>query len=251
MATTLAGVPTAGAGPSRVDHDASVMSLKPSAKMSAARPAVVERRILGHSTRGRPIKAWRLGQPGKPKHVVISTMHGDERHTKRIVTALRDGKPIRGIDLWVIPVYNPDGWARDTRKNGRGVDLNRNYPRGWVDLDGPYESGTGPASEPETQAVMSFLSEIKPRRIVSFHQPLNGVDVDTKKPRFARRLAHALRLPRTSLNCGGVCHGTMTSWYNANFNGAALTVEYGARPSRQRLRVQAPKALLRVLGGRR
>jgi len=43
----------------------------------------------------------------------------------------------------------------------------------------------------------------------------------------------------------------MTGWYNAHFKGAALTVEYGLHPSRKRMRVQAPRALLRVLGGRR
>ncbi len=215
------------------------------------RPAVVERRILGHTRKGRAMKAWRLGEPGAPKFVVISTMHGNERQTKRILTSLRDGRRIRGIDLWVVPVYNPDGFARKTRKNARGVDLNRNYPHDWADLDGNYESGSKAASEPETRAMMAFLTEIQPKRIVSFHQPLNGVDVDTKKPKFARRLARALNLPRTSLSCGGVCHGTMTSWYNANFKGAALTVEYGVHPSRHRMKVQAPRALLKVLGGRR
>lgn len=223
----------------------------PPATADPGRPAVVESRTLGLSTAGRPIKAWRLGEPGKPKFVVISTMHGNERHTRRIVTALRDGRRITGIDLWVVPMYNPDGYARGTRKNARGVDLNRNYPHNWADLDGSYESGRGPSSEPETRAMINFLTEIKPRRIVSFHQPLNGVDVNTKRPAFARKLARALRLPKTSLNCGGVCHGTMTSWYNANFKGAALTVEYGYRPSRQRMTKQAPAALLRVLGGRR
>ncbi len=44
---------------------------------------------------------------------------------------------------------------------------------------------------------MAFLEEIDPVRVISFHQPLNGVDTDTKDPRFARRLARALRLPRT------------------------------------------------------
>lgn len=216
-----------------------------------SRETIVESRVLGRSTRGRAIKAWRLGEPGAPKYVVISTMHGNERQTKQILTSLRDGRRIKGIDLWVVPVYNPDGYARGTRKNGRGVDLNRNFPHDWADLDGSYESGRGPSSEPETQAMIDFLREIKPRRIVSFHQPLNGVDVNTKRPGFARKLARALRLPKTSLNCGGVCHGTMTSWYNANFAGAALTVEYGVHPSRQRMRQQAPNALLRVLGGRR
>lgn len=214
-------------------------------------PAVVERRVIGTSVAGRPIRAWRLGEPGRRRVVLISTMHGNEPHTRQILTALRDGRPIRGIDLWVIPTYNPDGLARHTRRNARGVDLNRNFPHDWADLDGNYESGPRAASEPETRAVMRFLARIQPRRLISFHQPLNGVDTDTKDPRFARRLARALRLPRTTLDCGGLCHGTMTSWFNARFPGAALTVEYAAHPSRHRMAIEAPRQLLGVLGAHR
>jgi hypothetical protein len=42
----------------------------------------------------------------------------------------------------------------------------------------------------------------------------------------------------------------MTGWFNARFEGAALTVEYGARPSRYRMTVEAPRQLLRLLGAR-
>jgi protein MpaA len=215
------------------------------------RPAVVEARTIGHSVKGRPIRAWRLGEPGKRPIVLISTMHGNEPHTRRILESLRDGRAIRGVDLWVIPTYNPDGLARGTRRNARGVDLNRNFPYRWADLDGNYESGRRPASEPETRAVMDFLKEIDPRRVISFHQPLIGVDTDTKDPRFARRLARALRLPQTSLNCGGLCHGTMTMWFNHRFGGSGLTVEYGSRPSRHRMVVEAPRQVLDVLGAHR
>lgn len=215
------------------------------------RPAVIEKRTIGRSVRGRPIRAWRLGEPGKRRIVLVSTMHGNEPHTRRILETLRDGRPIRGIDLWVIPTYNPDGLARGTRRNARGVDLNRNFPYDWADLDGTYESGPRPASEPETRAVMAFLKDIEPRRVLSFHQPLHGVDTDTKDAGFARRLARALRLPRTSLDCGGVCHGTMTGWFNHRFDGAALTIEYGARPARRRMEVEAPRQLLDVLSARR
>jgi murein peptide amidase A len=215
------------------------------------RPAVVEARTIGHSVKGRPIRAWRLGEPGKRRIVLISTMHGNEPHTRAILETLRDGRAIRGVDLWVIPTYNPDGLARGSRRNARGVDLNRNFPYRWVDLDGNYESGRRPASEPETRAVMGFLEEIDPMRVISFHQPLNGVDTDTKDRRFARRLARALRLPQTSLNCGGLCHGTMTMWFNHRMKGAALTVEYGAHPSRHRMRVQAPRQVLGVLRAHR
>ncbi len=215
------------------------------------RPAVVEVRTIGHSVRGRPIRAWRLGEPGRRRIVLISTMHGNEPHTRAILESLRDGRAVRGVDLWVVPTYNPDGLARGSRRNARGVDLNRNFPYRWIDLDGSYESGRRPASEPETRAMMAFLEEIDPMRVISFHQPLSGVDTDTKDPRFARRLARALRLPQTSLNCGGLCHGTMTMWFNHRMKGAALTVEYGHRPSRRRMAVQAPRQVLGVLHAHR
>ena len=215
------------------------------------RPAVVEVRTIGHSVKGRPIRAWRLGEPGKRPVVLVSTMHGNEPHTRRILESLRDGRAIQGIDLWVVPTYNPDGLASGSRRNARGVDLNRNFPYRWKDLDGSYESGRRPASEPETRAMMAFLDEIAPKRVISFHQPLHGVDTDTKDAGFARRLARALRLPRTTLDCGGLCHGTMTMWFNHRFDGSALTVEYGARPSRHRMSVQAPRQLLDALRARR
>lgn len=219
---------------------------------AADRPAaVVEHRVIGHSVQGRPLHAWRLGEPGRRRVVLLSTMHGNEPHTRQILTSLRDGRAIRGIDLWVVPVVNPDGLARHSRRNAHGVDLNRNFPHDWVDLDGNYESGPGPASEPETRAVMAFLRQVRPRRVLSFHQPLNGVDTDTKDSGFARRLARALRLPATTLDCGGLCHGTMTGWYNARFAGAALTIEYAARPPRRRMVVEAPRQLLGVLGAHR
>src|SRR4051794_2933560 len=72
------------------------------------RPAVIEKRIIGHTARGRPIPAYHLGEHGHPKVVLISTMHGNEPHTRLILRTLRDGKPIHGLNLWVVPVYNPD-----------------------------------------------------------------------------------------------------------------------------------------------
>jgi len=221
---------------------------------TAARPAVIEKRVIGKSVRGRAIVAWHLGEPdapGVPSVVLISTMHGNEPATRRILETLRDGAPLHDIDVWVVPTYNPDGLARGSRKNARGVDLNRNYPHGWVDLDGNYESGPKPASEPETRAMMAFLKDVRPERILSFHQPLLGVDTATKRPAFARLVARKLRLPRRNLTCGGVCHGTMTGWFNHGFRGNALTVEYGARPSRHRMTKVAPDQVLSVFGAHR
>ena len=215
------------------------------------RPAVLERVVIGKSVQGRPIVAWHLGEPGTKKVLLIATMHGDEGKPRQILGALRDGRPIRGIDLWVIPVYNPDGLARGTRKNAHGVDLNRNFPYRWADLDGSYESGPKPVSEPETRAMVRFLRTIKPSRIISFHQPLDGVDTDTKNRSFSTKVARHLDLPRKAFTCGGVCHGTMTGWFNHRFSGAAVTVEYGANPSLHRMRSSAPHQLMTLFGAGR
>ena len=210
------------------------------------RGAVVEKRVIGHSVRGRPITAWRLGERDKPKVLLVAAMHGNEGAPRQILATLRDGKPIHGLNLWVLPVYNPDGLAAHTRKNAHGVDLNRNFPYHWADLDGSYESGPRAGSEPETRAMMRFLKKIRPKWIVSFHQPLHGVDTDTKNQRFSRKLANALNLPRKSFTCGGVCHGTMTGWFNSHFKGSAVTVEYGSHPGRKRLTQAAPRQLLGI-----
>ena len=214
---------------------------------SQGEPAFYERKVIGESVNGRDIVAYHLGEParpGVPTVVLMSTMHGDEPHTRHILFGFKDGRPVAGVDLWVVPTYNPDGLAAGARKNAHGVDLNRNFPYKWKNLDGSYESGPKPASEPETKAMMRFLRKVRPDYILSFHQPLKGVDTDSKRPKFARRVADRLNLPAKTLNCGSVCHGTMTMWFNHHFRGVALTVEYGAHPRKRYLRGTVPKQVL-------
>lgn len=215
------------------------------------RRAVLGSSVIGHSTQGRPIRAWHLGTPGAPEVVLVSTMHGDEGRVSDILTSLRDGRPVTGVDLWVVPLYNPDGRARHRRQNARGVDLNRNYPTAWRRVTGRYDSGRRPASEPETRAMMRFLTQVRPAYVVSFHQPLDGVDTLTKHPAFSRRLARALRLPQKRFSCNGGCHGTMTMWFNQRFPGQAVTVEFGAHPSRRELRGPVVRRLLRLFHAHR
>jgi murein peptide amidase A len=219
----------------------------------AKQRTVIESRTIGHTVKGRAIRAYRVGNPkSRNKVLVLSTMHGDERDTRWLVRSIRTGKPVHGIDLWLVGVLNRDGLARNTRKNAHGVDLNRNYPYHWANLNGSYESGPHAASEPETRALMRFIKHIRPKRVVSIHQPLHGVDVSTPRSRkLGKRLAAALHLPQKNLTCGGVCHGTFTQWFMHKYAGRAVTVEYGAHPTRHRMRVTAPRQLIRVLGGSR
>jgi protein MpaA len=217
------------------------------------KPAVIGKRVIGKSVGGHPIRAWELGEKDAPvTAIVFGRHHGNEPAGQVVLDTLRDGNPIHGIDLWVVPRLNPDGALRNTRQNARGVDLNRNFPWRWKPLTGYYYSGPHPASEPETRAAMRFMDHIDPDYVVSIHQPFHGLDIKHAKNRaFARRLSRELGLPNEFLPCKGGCHGTLAGWFNHNHRGAAITIEFGESPSERYLTVRAPRGLVRALGGTR
>jgi murein peptide amidase A len=219
----------------------------------AAKPAVIGKRVIGHSVKDRPIRAWRLGDRNAPTTAVIfGRHHGDEPAGEVVLETLRDGNPVHGIDLWVVPRLNPDGAVRDTRQNAHGVDLNRNFPWHWKPRTGYYYSGPHAASEPETRTAMRFLNNVDPDYVVSIHQPFYGLDVTHAKDRaFARRLSRELRLPNEFLPCNRRCGGSMSGWFNRNHRGASVTIEFGEHPSQRYLTVRAPRGLVRALGGTR
>jgi murein peptide amidase A len=209
-------------------------------------------RRFGTSVLGRPLRAYRVGdRRSDVTAVLLGNMHGDEPAGVRLVNAVRRAPRLRGVDLWVVPTMNPDGLAADTRQNAHGVDLNRNWPHRWRPQTGPYDSGPRPFSEPETRAMRRFLNRVDPRFVVSFHQPLHGVDSDAAKNRhLLNRLARNLRLPKKPLRCSGVCHGTMTGWYNAHHSGSAITVELGPQPSAGYLTGRGARGTVRSVLGR-
>ena len=221
---------------------------------AADRPAVIEKRVIGHSVKGRDIVAWRIGDPRSSKKVLLlAAMHGDEKGSVRTLRALRDGRPVKGADIWVVPVVNPDGYARNRRQNAHGVDLNRNFGAKWRRIKGATDSGRRAFSEPETRAIRDFVDEIKPVYTVSYHQPLDGIDIrDTGNRAWARRLAREVRLPRKSFDCFSRCFGTYSMWFRAKHrSGAVITVELPRKPSRAYLREVAPRAILGSIGARR
>jgi protein MpaA len=194
--------------------------------------------------------AYRAGEPGKPVVVVVATMHGEENFGQYVARGLLEGRPIADVDLWVVPVLNPDGLAKDRRWIKGHVDLNRNFPNRFVRRA---NSGPRAASGQETRVAMAFLDRIDPGYLVSWHQPLYGVDSYRVKDKGLRnRLAAGLRLPKKSLNCHGSCHGTMTGWFNAHHDGAAITVEYGSTArSMKTMKGRDADAVLSAVGGRR
>ena len=253
VAATLAVILVAATASSsatwvRTTHEGSAT---PTTTASRA-PAVIGSERIGTSVRGRAIRAYHLGDPEAAETaVVLGSMHGNEPAGMHVVGSLRQGRPVVGVDLWVIPTMNPDGVARNSRANARGVDLNRNFRHNWAPLTGSHYSGPRPLSEPESRALVRFLNHVSPTYVVSFHQPLHGVGRDNERRPFQRRLARGLGLAIKAFNCEGECHGTMTSWYNARHRGTAITVEFGPSPRGTYLRGRATRGTLSaVLGSR-
>jgi N-acetylmuramoyl-L-alanine amidase len=180
--------------------------------------------VLGHSAQGRPIRAELVGSPrARVKLLVVGAVHGNEPAGKAIVARLRRARPPRGTAFWLIQDANPDGSAAGSRHNANGVDLNRNFPYRWRQQDGVYESGSGPASEPETQAIQRFVERERPRVTLWYHQALRMVVKSTGDPALERLYSRRSGLPRRRLPR---YHGTAVSWQNTTFAGdTAFVVE--------------------------
>jgi protein MpaA len=212
--------------------------------------------VLGYSVQHRKIVAYHLGDPdARPVSVLLGQMHGDEPAGVVVARSiLARAARLKGVNLWVIPTMNPDGDANHTRQNAHHVDLNRNWPYHWRPLTGQYYSGPHALSEPETRAVRRFLLDVRPRYVVSLHQPLHGVDADAGSGpayrKFRNALAHNLRLPIKNFDCWSVCYGSLSSWFHARRLGVAVeTVEFGWHPARARLTGSVRHGIVAALGG--
>ena len=215
---------------------------------AAVAAPVTTRHGIGTSVRGRTIWAIHRAYPGATKRViVIGAIHGDETAGMGVTLRLRRRDLPRNLDLWIVPTINPDGVAASTRTNARRVDLNRNFPYRWkrINVGRSTYSGPSAASEPETRALVRFINTVNPRITVTFHQPLFGVGLNTKRNDVVRALAAAIRLPVENYSCTGVCHGSFTSWHNRRKPGVAVTVEFGRTASAWR-RDKATRAVLSV-----
>ncbi len=195
----------------------------------AWRASAPARIVIGRSRLGRDIVAVRRGSPTAGKVLlVLGQMHGSEPAGRAVAAKVAALTPPAGLQVWIVSTMNPDGSVARRRTNARGVDLNRNFPYGWVRAARSiYYPGPFRGSEPETRAMAIFLERLRPDLVVSLHQAFSSVDVSSAKTRaWAVRLAAALKLRQVAVPCGtGPCHGTMTSWYNSTYVGWAITVE--------------------------
>lgn len=198
---------------------------------------------LGRSSQGRPILALRISDnpgrdEGEPMVLLNASHHSNELlsidyalDAVRLLLEGQDRAEVRrwtdALDIWVVPLVNPDGNYmftnisrsggrknnRDTNENGviepwDGVDLNRNYPFRWGSAgevgskswrhSGQYR-GPEAGSEAETQAMMALARRYHPVAVLSWHtnatvilSPYTIDDVDNPEPDAPWALAEAM-----------------------------------------------------------
>jgi hypothetical protein len=168
---------------------------------------VLQRVLVGTSVQGRPIYAYRKGNPQAANRVlVIGQIHGNEDAGVTTAWRMINYTPVSlAADVWVIPTMNPDGRAHGTRTNAHRVDLNRNFPQNWKrdGAGGCCYSGPTAASEPETKALMAFLDRYQPQEVVTIHQPYGVVAISYGDVALSQRLSRNLHLPLADVPLSG------------------------------------------------
>src|SRR5205814_4399566 len=110
---------------------------------------------------------------------VVGSIHGNEPGGIPVTGWLiAHARQLAGVNLWVVPVLNPDGVALGTRQDAAGVDLNRNFPYRWAvhDRRALQDSGPSVLSEPEARAIAGLVRSARPAYGVWFHQAMGVID---------------------------------------------------------------------------
>jgi murein endopeptidase len=179
------------------------------------RPRMV---MLGRSHGGRPIRAYRIGNPAARRLLVVGSVHGNEPAGVAVARRLLRRPPPLHAELWVVPTLNPDGLARRTRANARGADLNRDFGR---------------FSQRETRIARRLILRARPSLSIWFHQPQGLVRAYGPSVVVARRYAAAARERYRTIVWPP---GTASRWQNGRGQ-RSFVVELG--PGRLRARAAA------------
>jgi protein MpaA len=203
--------------------------------------------IYGRSQLGNALEFWR--PQGTCKILLFAGIHGEEPETTFALSrALR--QLTAPPHCAVVLAANPDGLIRGTRGNARGVDLNRNFPaRDWrpdpvahrSTMEDPQDvllsPGSHAGSEPETQALIHLIGELKPETVVALHAPLACID-DAKQGALARWLAERSGLPLVK-DVGYPTPGSFGAW-GAEQGLEVVTYEFPLATTDQLVREHVP-----------
>lgn len=176
----------------------------PAPVVEAPAPEYPVHKVIGNSVEGRTLDSYTYGTG--PKHIAfVGGIHGGlEWNSVFLAYQLMDYLKAHpesvpaSLSVTVVPDANPDGvhkvipvegrfavkdvpaGALDAgRFNAHGVDLNRNFDCRWVATSTwkgvTHSAGTKPFSEPEAQALKSFVASTSPKAVIFFHSQAGAV----------------------------------------------------------------------------
>jgi murein peptide amidase A len=148
---------------------------------------------LGRSEEGRPIDVVHVAGSGK-RILVVGCIHGNECEGIEVTGLLARSRPT--ADLWLVHQLNPDGYARRSRANAHGVDLNRDFLA---------------ATQRETRIARKLILRLKPDVTLWFHQPQAAVRAWGPSKATARRYA---RLAGVRYRALAWPRGSASRWQN-------------------------------------
>lgn len=154
-------------------------------------PAMVKVSQIGQTSLKRPYMALKVGH-GKKCIAMVGAVHAGEAGPEMIMYILdklleNNQDLLKKVSIVAIPSANPD--MRDRlakgnpwylRRNTNMVDINRNFPANWTNVETTYGYSTDdpqsntyrgmyPESESETAAIISFIKSHKPKLLFSYH----------------------------------------------------------------------------------
>ena len=169
------------------------------------------------------------------------------------------------VSIWFIPMLNPDGVTiqqdnlesfppslqkqllvmnegsknfKRWKANGMGVDLNRQYPAGWKQLNQEpsnpsyaFYKGNRPLESKEVIALTEFINEVRPQVAVAYHTAGREIFWNYKNGKHLRRdykLAKKVsrltnyKLSKPDPDSFG---GGFTDWFITTYHKPAMTIE--------------------------
>jgi len=153
-----------------------------------------------NSNLGTPLIWTVFGEENSPAAtnttIVLCGVHGDEitpvKFCWDLMNELKNHHTFKDKLVVVVPLVAPDSFFKTSpsRTNGRGIDVNRNFPtKDWHNeaikrwkhahkSDLRKNPGKKPASEQETIFQMNLILRYKPNKVISVHAPLTLLDYD-------------------------------------------------------------------------
>ena len=195
--------------------------------------------VFGQSALGRDLVCVRIGpEDAEDRFLLVFGVHGYEdrfirdgallKETAERLIALLASDPAfpAGCSVYIVPCANPDGLYDGTsnvsfgRLNAEGLDINRDFPEGWVRrASAANRTGDAPFASCEARALRDLVFRLSPRWAADVHGYVNRVKYASNRAMAAYFASgDALGMSFEKWQSGGM----LCAWLDTLTDGALL-----------------------------